>query len=245
MVSTWITPRPIASRWRPTFVLTLFALGWTVSLGSARAQEPAVTAEGVEEDEESERARTLFDGESLEGWKILDTTVYKRHGEVAVRDGAIRLGAGTPGCGIAWEGDVPRIDYELRLRARRVEGGDFFCGVTFPVNDQYCTLILGGWGGGATGLSNVDNLAAIENLTTDFLEFEQEQWYPVRLRVTGEKIQAWVGEKQIVNVVTADHQYAIWWEQEPARPLGITSWYTTAELKDIVLERLDSTENDE
>ena len=38
------------------------------------------------------------------------------------------------------------MDYELRLEAKRVEGGDFFCGLTFPVGKEYCTLILGGWG---------------------------------------------------------------------------------------------------
>lgn len=186
------------------------------------------------------KPKALFDGESLEGWRILDTTVYKRHGEVRVNEGAIRLSAGTPGTGIALAQAPPTNQYEIRLEARRVEGGDFFCGLTFPVDDAYCTLILGGWGGGATGLSNVDDLAAIENSTTDFREFENGKWYQVRLRVADGKITAWVDGDSIVDLATQDKKFSIWWEQEPARPLGITSWYTTAEVRKIEIERLES-----
>jgi len=180
----------------------------------------------------------LFDGRTLDGWKVIDQTVFKRHGIVEVREGAIRLEAGTPASGIVWQGEPPRIDYEIRLEARRVAGEDFFCGLTFPVDDAYCTLVLGGWGGGATGLSNVDDLAAIENLTTDFQEFENGTWYPIRLQVTRERIRAWIGDRSIVDIETAEHRYKIWWEQEPARPLGISSWYTTAELRRIELQNL-------
>lgn len=216
-----------------------FSIGFAIGGEVIQAQE---TTTESSEAQTQEARKPLFNGESLEGWRVIEQTVYKKHGEVSVENGVIRLKAGTPGTGIVLDSEPPRMNYEIRLQARRIEGNDFFCGLTFPVNDQYCSLILGGWGGGATGLSNVDNLAAIENQTSDFHDFEQEKWYTIRLRVTPEKIQAWIDDEAIVDVETSEHQYAIWWEQEPARPLGITTWYTSAEFKEITLEVLEANE---
>ena len=110
--------------------------------------------------------------------------------------------------------------------------------MTFPVGKSYCSLILGGWGGGTTGLSNVDNFSADENDTTGYTEFEKDRWYKVRLRVTDEKIEAWVDKKKIVEQSIKDHKFDIWWEQEPLRPFGIGNWYTSSELRKITLTRL-------
>ena len=190
----------------------------------------------------------IFDGKSLEGWKVIDKFVFKRHGKVSVKEGEMILEKGGAGTGIVWQGKMPRINYEIRLEAKRIEGSDFFCGLTFPVNDDYCTLILGGWGGGATGLSNLDDFAAIENQTSNFVEFKNGQYYPIRLRVSGKKIEAWVADKKIVDVDHTEHRLSIWWEQEPARPLGIATWYTSAAFKKVELERLtakgEPTENE-
>ncbi len=188
--------------------------------------------------EKPKHTTAMFDGKSLEGWKVIDQFVFKRHGKVSVKEGELILEKGSAGTGIAWQKEMPKIDYEIRLEAKRIEGSYFFCGLTFPVHDDYCTLILGGWGGGATGLSNLDDFAAIENETSNFLEFKNGQYYPVKLRVTAKKIQAWVADKKIVDVDPTRHRLSIWWEQEPARPLGIATWYTSAAFKKIELERL-------
>jgi hypothetical protein len=183
-------------------------------------------------------ARVLFDGRSLDGWRIADAFDFKRHGLVRVEDGAIVLGAGEPGCGIAWTGEMPRREYELSLEARRLEGRDFFCGLTFPVAASHCSLILGGWGGGTTGLSNVDGVSAEENETSNFLEVEDGRWYRVRLRVADGKVAAWIDDRQIVDLATEGRRLEIWWEQEPMRPLGIASWHTTAAVRNIELRDL-------
>lgn len=215
----------------------LLACGVLLFASLTWAQETKVdTAEG----EKTENTTLLFDGKSLKGWKVIDQFVFKRHGKVIVKEGELILEKGSAGTGIAWQKEMPRIDYEIRLEAKRIEGSDFFCGLTFPVNDDYCTLILGGWGGGATGLSNLDDFAAIENATSNFLEFKNDQYYPVKLRVTAKKIEAWVSDKKIVDVDHTQHRLSIWWEQEPARPLGIATWYTSAAFKKIELERLKS-----
>ena len=57
-------------------------------------------------------------------------------------------------------------DYEVTLEAMRVDGNDFFCGMTFPAGKDPCTLIVGGWGGTVVGLSSINGMDASENETT-------------------------------------------------------------------------------
>lgn len=182
--------------------------------------------------------QSLFNGHTLEGWKIANQSDFEDHGKVHVEQGAIVLGAGQPASGITFAGDPPRMDYEITLEAKRMEGSDFFCGLTFPVADSYLSLILGGWGGGVTGLSNLDGNSAVENETTSYQEFKQNTWYAVRLRVTPGRVEAWVDGEQIVDVNTTDRKLSIWWEQDPMRPLGIASWNTKAAFRNIRLKRL-------
>jgi hypothetical protein len=127
------------------------------------------------------------------------------------------------------------MNYEIVLEARRIEGNDFFCGMTFPVHDAYCSLIVGGWGGGVVGLSNIDTMAAVENDTTRYLDVKDQQWYRIRLRVTEQRIQVWIDGEEFVNVAVKDHKFDIWWEQEPVRPFGLATWNTSAEFRHIRL----------
>ena len=126
-----------------------------------------------------------------------------------------------------------RINYQIELDAKRTDGSDFFCGMTFPINDDYLSMIIGGWGGKVTGLSNLNDLSAIENETTGVIDFENNKWYHIRLKVTEEKVQAWLDDERIINVDLKDKKLSIWWEQEPVRPLGISTWYTQARVKNI------------
>lgn len=175
----------------------------------------------------------LFDGKSLDNWRVIDQWDFKDHGAIEVKDGSIFLQKGNPATGISWKGDLPRSNYEFTWQAKRIDGSDFFCGLTFPVKDSYCTLILGGWGGQIVGLSNIDGFSAIENATTRSIEFEKDRWYRLKLRVTDEKIQIWLDDKSIIEVTTQGRKFTIWWEQEPVTPLGIVTWNTTGALKDL------------
>ncbi len=178
-----------------------------------------------------------FNGRDLEGWQIVDKHFYADHGRVEWRDGAAILAAGKPGTAIAWKGATPRQNYELRCEAKRIEGDDFFFGLTFPVDNSHCTLILGGWGGGTTGLSNINDDSAVENETTNYLPFENGRWYRVQLRVEPKRIQAWVDDKRIVEVDTTDKRFSVWWEQEPVRPLGIATWNTRGAVRKLQVTR--------
>ncbi|MDX1946767.1 MAG: DUF1080 domain-containing protein [Pirellulaceae bacterium] len=217
---------------RMTFWLAVLFAGGAALLPPAGAAEPASQpVNGCVAESETK----LFDGRSLAGWKLLDKFSFEKHGPVKVVDGELILAAGAPGTGIVWQGKPPRDNYELSLLARRRAGDDFFCGLTFPVGDEHCTLVLGGWGGSVTGLSNIDDASAVENETTGSVTFQQNQWYTIRLRVTPEKITAWVDKEEIVALSRKDRKFAVWWEQEPARPLGIVTWETEAGFKDLRL----------
>ena len=72
------------------------------------------------------------------------------------------LNMGDGATGVTWDGDFdfPTMNYEVSLKAMRVNGNDFFCGMTFPVNDDHLTLVVGGWSGTVIGLSCLDGYDA-------------------------------------------------------------------------------------
>jgi len=172
--------------------------------------------------------KPLFDGKSLEGWR---ETPFTGRGQVRVEDGTIILGAGTM-TGITWTGSFPKSNFEVRFEAARQEGSDFFAGLTFPVQDSYCSWIVGGWGGSVVGLSNIDGWAAADNQTYQWREFENRRWYRLRLRVTGERIQAWIDDEEYVNQPLAGHVINLrFGEIKLSAPLGFASYATTAGLR--------------
>jgi hypothetical protein len=172
--------------------------------------------------------RPLFDGAGLGRWQA---TEFGGEGDVDVAAGAIRIGAGSPLSGITWRGDFPRQRFEVELEARRVEGHDFFCGLTFPVGPDSCSLILGGWGGGVVGLSSIDGADASSNQTTLYREFEAGRWYAVAVRVTPERIECFLDGEPIIDQPLADRQISIRPEVIASQPLGIASYSTTAEVR--------------
>ena len=200
----------------------------TNSLSSKTATDTAAPASGA--------VQPLFDGKTLTGWMVTD---FAGHGEVTVKDGNIILETGAM-TGITWTNGstLPRMNYEITLEAKRVEGSDFFCGLTFPVAKDPCSLIVGGWGGGVVGLSNLDGQDASSNETTKFMTFKTGQWYGIRLRVTPGKIEAWINADKVVDASTEDRTISIRLEMEESKPLGIATWSTAAALRNVKLRRL-------
>jgi hypothetical protein len=141
--------------------------------------------------------------------------------------------------GITWAGaTLPTTNYEIALEAMRVEGRDFFAGVTFPVDGSSCSLILGGWGGSVVGLSSINGQDASQNDTSQSIEFENGRWYTVRLRVTPAKIEAWLDDRQIITQDLKGNKIDIRLEMDLSKPLGVASWKTKSALRDIRLRRL-------
>jgi hypothetical protein len=180
-------------------------------------------------------AKSLFDGKSLDGWK---KTEFGGEADVEVKDGRIVMLAGNPMTGITWTRDFPKSNYEVSLEAMRVDGSDFFCGLTFPVGDDPCSFIVGGWGGGVVGLSSIDGSDASENETTKYQEFQSGRWHKIRVRVTNGKIEAWLDAEQMVDLELKDKRISIRPEVELSRPLGISCFSTTAALRDIKVRPL-------
>jgi len=164
-------------------------------------------------------------------------TDFAGHGTVRVEEGKIILDTGHM-TGITWTNDLPRMNYEVSLDAMRVEGSDFFCGLTFPVGNDPCSFIVGGWGGGVVGLSSIDSEDASQNESTSYMNFMNNRWYHIRVRVAPKQIQAWIDEERVVNVETEGKRLSIRLEVEPSKPLGIATWNTAAALKNIQLRTL-------
>jgi hypothetical protein len=183
--------------------------------------------------------KSLFDGKSLSGWK---KSGFGGDGDVEVKDGRIILSAGSPLTGLTCTADIPKTNYEISLEAMRVNGSDFFCGLTFPVGESPCSFIVGGWGGGVVGLSSIDGSDASENETTQYQEFESGRWYLIRVRVTNDKIQAWIDKTKMADVDLKDKKISIRIEVEVSRPLGIASFATTAALRNIRIRTLSPAE---
>lgn len=218
-------------------LLCCFAAAWP----NCRADDGSAKEDKANE---AKKSIKVFDGKTLTGWKVLNKWDFDGHGKVYVKDGELVLEKGKLMTGIAWTGQkLPTTDYEITLEGRRKDGSDFFCGMTFPVGQSHCSLVLGGWGGQITGLSNVDGYSAVDNETCGVMDFKQNQWYKIRVRVTKERIEAWVDREQIVDQEIKNRKIDLRWEMELTPPLGFATYDTVGGLKNIVVTRLEGEED--
>ena len=191
-----------------------------------------------------ENWKTLFDGKTLAGWM---QSGFEAEGAVKVETpfrggpGAIVLEAGTTLSGVTWTkgGELPRTNYEITLEAMKLAGSDFFCGLTFPVGPSACTFIVGGWGGTVVGLSSIDHVDASENETSRNREFGDDRWYRIRVRVTGEKIEAWIDAEKMVDAEIKGRAISLRpGDIQKSLPIGIATYMTRAAVRDVRLRRL-------
>lgn len=179
----------------------------------------------------------LFDGETLTGWNV---TKFAGRGEVQVKSGLVVMTMGNPFTGINYTNNFPKTNYEVALDAMRLMGSDFFCGLTFPVGDSYCSLIVGGWGGSLLGISSLDSMDASENETTKFLTFESGKWYRLRVRVTKDRIEVWVNAEKKIDIVTEGRRVSTRpGDIELSKPFGIACWQTAAAVREIRVRKVD------
>lgn len=160
-------------------------------------------------------------------------------GKMDIAEGVISLGFGDPLTGVRWEGDFPRQQYEISLEARRTGGFDFFCGMTVPVGEERCSLILGGWGGSLVGLSSIDGMDAANNETMLIREFEQNRWYQVRMRVTEKRLRVWLDKEEIIDFERDGRSLDIRAEMEQSTPLGIAAFQCESQIRNIRFRKID------
>jgi hypothetical protein len=181
--------------------------------------------------------RSLFDGSSLLGWHV---TQFAGRAEVECQSGLLVFNMGDPFTGIDWTNDFPKMNFEVALDAMRIMGSDFFCGLTVPVGDSFCSLIVGGWGGSLVGISSLDGQDASENETTKFENFQSDRWYRIRLRITEKRIEAWLDKQKLVDVVTTDKRISLRpGDIELSKPFGLASYQTTAAFREIRVHSVD------
>ena len=193
------------------------------------AEPPAATAEAAAATPAENEWRPLVEAADLGDWKPSDYG----GGAAEAADGVIRIPMGADLNGITWTGEFPQEDYEIELEARRVDGNDFFCGLTFPVGADSCSFIVGGWGGGIVGLSCIDGDDAAHTPTSIVRAFKTGRWYAVKVRVTAERIECFLDGERVVDQPRAGYTISIRESVAPSLPLGIATYATVAELRGI------------
>ena len=178
------SPHP-ARQLLPTLLLLLVLPGFLLTLffrERMRAQDkPAAKAIPAKANATNEW-KVLFDGKTLSGWK---PSTFASQGEVKVGTPAketrrailLELSDNLSGITLTNVADLPQMNYEVSLEAMKLDGSDFFCGLTFPVGKTSASFIVGGWGGAVVGISSIDGADASENETTKFMKFERNKWH--------------------------------------------------------------------
>lgn len=180
----------------------------------------------------------LFDGTTLDGWKKPDESEFEPTGSVSVEDGTLRFESGTPYAALQWAGEFPRESFEVEVTAKRTEGSDIFCGLLVPVGASHISVILGGWGDTVVGVSCVDHLYASDNETSRVMSFENDKWYDVRVRVTKERVLAWIDESKVIDLERKGHVLTPYPGLEALAPFAIFTWETGASFRDVWARRV-------
>lgn len=239
----------------PALFVVCAAASWATDAGELKSVGPApVPADAAREPAKpgTKLDFPLTHNMKKDGSGPADEFVVSKHwivsdfpgtGAVWTQDGAVYIGKGNDMTGIKWTGPLVKMNYEVTLEAMRAEGDDFFCGLTFPYGEDPCSLIVGGWGGTLVGISSLDYIDASENGTARHRDFENGKWYPIRLRVTPEKIEAWIDEEKLVDVETKGRKIGIRWEMEFSRPFGFATWRTTGAIRNVKFRAFEGSAN--
>ena len=170
------------------------------------------------------------------GWQALtDSWEQLMGGELSrPEEGVLQLQWGESLSAMKWTGPPLTLPFEIELEARRVDGTDFFCGLTFPAraSGECLTWVVGGWGGGLVGISSLDDRDAAENGTARPTAFEKGRWYRLRLARHGERLEAWIDGTQVVDLDTTGRKLSL--RPGPidcCAPFGLATWQTTGEFR--------------
>jgi hypothetical protein len=207
--------------------------GQSEAKAAAKPEQPSTAKAQSTADEKWE---VLFDGKSLAGWK---RTEFGGGGDASVEGGVFVVDQGEELSGVNWTRAFPKMNYEVELEAQRRTGLDFFCALTFPVNERFVTFVVGGWGGSTVGISSVNRKDASQNETSTIRHFKDNRWYKIRVKVEQESIQAWIDEERVVDLDIRGKELDLrTGEIDLSVPLGIATFRTTAAFKDVLFHRI-------
>ncbi len=229
---------------KTTLLLCLVTLCGASMAFAAEPSKPETAKEPSKSGEkpaESAKEIVLFDGKSLDDWEMVDIGAS---GAVELEGGLMVINAGDSVSGAVYKkaASLPMTNYEISLEAKRLEGVDFFCGLTFPVGSpKTCaTLVCGGWGGAVTGISSIDGLDASENGTSNFVRYEDNKWYAVKVRVTPANLSVWIDGKHLIDQELEGKKVSVRpGPIESYLPLSFTTFATTAAIRNVKLTVLE------
>ena len=192
---------------------------------------------------EAAKEIVLFNGKSLDDWESVDVG---GSGVVELEGGLMIINQGENVSGAIYKkaATLPTTNYEITLEAKRMQGVDFFVGLTFPVGDvKHCaTLICGGWGGSVTGISCIDSMDASDNNTSSYQRYKDDEWYAIKLRVTPKNLSVWLGDKQIIDEDIEGKKISVRpGPIESYLPLSLTTFNTMAAIRNIKLTPIPET----
>ncbi|MFO7936451.1 MAG: DUF1080 domain-containing protein [Kiritimatiellia bacterium] len=183
--------------------------------------------------------KPLFNGKDLTGWKVADIGA---HGDVKVLpDGIVECGIGHSITGIAYTNSFPAMNYELSIEGMRKEGSDFFMALTIPVETSFCTVIIGGWGGGLCGISSYDGNDAANNQWAEGLLLKDNAWYRLKVRVTPGVIQVSLNKDLYTARVEYDDCKRLslrFGDIEETLPLGLATFETKAHWRNFTFKKI-------
>jgi hypothetical protein len=148
--------------------------------------------------------------------------------------GVLRLGWGESLSAAKWTGAPVAPPFVIELEARRIDGTDFFCGLTFPAGPggACLTWIVGGWGGALVGLSSIDGEDASRNETRSYRSFEAGRWYRLELEHGGARIRARVDGETVIDFHAAGKALSLRpGPIEVCAPFGLATWQSTGEFR--------------
>ncbi|MBG88956.1 MAG: hypothetical protein CMO80_18925 [Verrucomicrobiales bacterium] len=192
------------------------------------------------------KAVEFFNGKDLRGWKVTD---FAGGGEIEVdkkfkpkkgkQTAVLMIPMGEFLTGVNYTNPIPRTNYEVEMEVMKVDGNDFFCGLTFPVGETHASLILGGWGGAVVGISSLDGSDASENDTTDYIRFDTSIWYKVKLRVTPKKLEMWLDKDKLIDQELEGRRVHMrFGEIELSAPFGLATFQTTTAYRSVRVTRI-------
>lgn len=189
---------------------------------------------------EAPKPISLFNGDDLGQWEPI---AFGSEGGVHVSfEGELTFENGSPFTGVVWTGDsgqLPTSNYEISLEAIKHYGDDFFCALTFPVNESHATLIVAGWGGVIFGISSIDDKDASVNETTHDIIFKRDQWYKIRVRVTDTHLTGWLDDQEMFKVELAGKKISLRpGDIDKCAPLGIANFRCRSAYRNITLRHL-------
>lgn len=182
-----------------------------------------------------DKGQALFNGMDLTGWKVSN---FGGEGEISVKAGSVFMDYGNPITGITYTGVVPKVNFEVEFEAQKIDGNDFFVGLTVPYKETHLSLILGGWGGVVCGISSFDYADASENDTSFVKSFDKKKWYKIKLQVMESRIRAFIDGEKVVEKEIDGNKIHTRPEIDPSKPFGIAAFETQVMYRNMYLRKI-------